>query len=75
VNSDLKIHNNHFLDSSEGFLRCLTSKFVFYNEKLNFSTAKLIAEVCQKPNIEEFIGKSLKSLLEKKNIIEGLFFL
>ena len=72
MNSDLKIPNNNLLKSSEDFLRRLTSKFVFYNEKLNFSTAKLIAEVCRQPNIEEFIGKSLRSLLEKEIIIKGL---
>ena len=74
INYNIPNHNNVLIRNSENFLRKLTAKHVLYSPKINQITSKLIAEVCQKPNIEAFIGKLLRELLEKQIIIKGMLF-
>lgn len=71
IHYEIENHNNILIKSSENFLRTLTAKHVLYSPKINQITAKLIVEVCQKPNIEGFIGKLLRELLEKQIIYKG----
>lgn len=75
IHYEQNTHNNAIINSSEDFLRTITAKHVLYSPKINFITAKLIVDVCKKPNIEANIGKLLRELLEKEVIIKGIFIL